>query len=263
MNRIISLFYRAKYRLVKVFYQNEKHKKLNKIDFLLKLVRLLKIKGVKFRLSLKNICIDDLVLRVNSSDLQVYYQIFILEEYKKTLNLLENKNVFCSRPVILDIGANIGLSALYFKESLVNSKIYTCEPFHENFNRIPKQFQSYQYALWSKNANLKIDRSFRDGKEWSIRVLEDLKGTINGRTLDSIMSEIKLTEVDLLKIDIEGSEFEVFLNDKQMSQNLKKVKAIVIEIHDECGDRKELISFFQSCNFIYEPLGELDLFYKN
>jgi len=205
----------------------------------------------------------DSFLRKHSSDVSVYNQIFIQEEYKRTLEILEEKGLIeGNAPVIFDVGANIGLSTLYFSRKINNAQVIAFEPFPENFERIPEQFQSYPYALWATNTNLKIDRNFRDGKEWSVRVVENTKGSVEGRTLLTIFNELNIKKVDLLKVDIEGSEFEVFLKDKEMQENLKRVNSIVIEIHDESGSREDLENFFLSSNFMHKSLGELDLFYK-
>lgn len=206
---------------------------------------------------------SDLYLRNKTSDLDVYHQIFIQKEYQKPLSILKSLGFFSKSSLILDIGANIGLSALYFKQELNGAQIYAFEPFETNLSRIPKEIESFQTGLWSKDTKLGINRNFRDGKEWSVQVVEDRNADINGKSLNTILTDLNIEVVDLLKVDIEGSEFEVFLNDKQMPENLKKVKAVVIEIHDECGDRSELVNFFESCKFKHEPLGELDLFFKN
>lgn len=183
-------------------------------------------------------------LRKNSSDISVFNQIFVEEEYKKVISLLSEKRIISTSPILLDIGANIGLSALYFQKKIKDSKVYAFEPFASNFKRIPSSINSFQYGLWSNDTQLEVRRDFRDGKEWSVQVVEDENGSIEGKSLKSILLDLGLERVDLLKVDIEGSEFEVFLNDEEMSQNLEKVKAVVIEIHDECGDRNELTTFF-------------------
>jgi hypothetical protein len=72
------------------------------------------------------------------------------------------------------------------------------------------------------------------------------------RTLDSIMKEKNHSKVDLLKLDIEGSEYEVlkYILDKNI-----KVNQIVVEFHDRftkngSGLRKKIIKKLKKNGYI-------------
>src|SRR5687768_3676011 len=88
-------------------------------------------------------------LRPGTSDSGVFGQIFLKHEYDLNLGF-EPK-------VIIDGGANIGLSSVYFKNKYPNAKIIAIEPDEDNFEMLRKNTATYsdihikKAGLWSKN----------------------------------------------------------------------------------------------------------------
>ena len=201
--------------------------------------------------------------RKRSSDLLVIKQIFEEEEYKNPIKDILKYVMLSDKPVILDCGANIGASTLYFKSKFPMAKIYPLEPFKSNFYMLKQNYQSDNCiwgGLWSKNTNLKFDMTFRDGKEWSIKTVETNENGISAFSLSEIMNISKNELIDILKLDIEGSEFEVLLKSKINQDQLKKIKTVIIEIHDEAGDRSQINYLFRNKNFKRIEYGELTMF---
>lgn len=60
-------------------------------------------------------------------------------------------------------------------------------------------------------------------------------------------------QIDLLKMDIEGTEFEVFKN----PEFLKRTKVLGIEIHRECGDADMIYDVLRKYNFSFYQSGEV------
>lgn len=199
-------------------------------------------------------------LRKNSSDIEVFYQVWTQEEYLEPINIIKKNITISEQPIIFDIGANIGMASLYFKNKFSQAKIYSFEPFESNRNQIPKQFIVSPKALWKTDYMLKTSMDFRDGKEWSVQVLEDPNGNIPGAKLSTLMKDFNITSIDILKVDVEGSEYPALLEDNTIEDSLTRVKAIVIEIHDDAGNRNDLYTKLKECHFINYPLGELDVF---
>ena len=96
--------------------------------------------------------------------------------------------------VMIDAGANVGFTTLYFKNHFSNLKIISLEPSLTVFERLKRNIQInsfnniilYQKGLWSKSARLKTDRTFRDGDDWVFRIVEakesedaDIENTIH------------------------------------------------------------------------------------
>lgn len=191
----------------------------------------------------------DFYVAQDSSDTLVFNQIIVEKEYESVIEVLNNNNIVPES--MIDAGANIGLTSLYFKSYYPNLKIIALEPSKATFERLSLNVEKnnlsnvtlLQKGLWSKATRLKEDRTFRDGQDWSFRLVEaneKEQAIFETTTIPGLLSEHEIDFVDFLKIDIEGGEKNVF--DEAIDLNwLKKVKVIAIEIHDEfnCGDQIE------------------------
>ena len=102
-----------------------------------------------------------------------------------------------------------------------------------------------------------MNNNFIDGNQWSLNVNEIPIGTlpIKAIYLNSILKDNKLNTFDLLKIDIEGSEFKIFNKDSDISF-LDFTKSIAIEIHSEFGNEDELIKIISNKGFDFIKSGE-------
>lgn len=204
-------------------------------------------------------------LRVPSSDAEVFYQVFIEEEYARSIELIRERIQLSDKPLLIDAGANIGLSALYFSTQLPACRLLLLEPFAGNVQAIHTHIRQnglsarvLNAALWPRQAMLKVNTGFRDGKEWSITVQESGTGHIQGIT-PAILAGNEGEVIDILKVDIEGSEFSVF-GTGETARILKNIKAVIMEIHDDAGNRHQLTDTFIRNGFEYMELGELTLF---
>ncbi len=207
-------------------------------------------------------------LRPNSSDAKVYQQVLLQQEYKSVIEIYNQ--FFIAPPLqLIDCGANIGLASLYFAIHFPTVSITAIEPFLQNsiaaeINLEKNNVQNYtllQGGVWNKNTSLFINRNFRDGKEWSINLIE--KGdenteTIKGFCLATIINKIAVP-IDILKIDIEGAEKELFNNDQYAASFLSKVKCIAIEIHDEFNCRNDIYAVLRKNGFFYYNSNELTI----
>jgi FkbM family methyltransferase len=176
-------------------------------------------------------------LRYQSSDSKVFLQIFVEEEYS-CLRGLSNISF------IIDAGANVGYSSVYLMNLFPKSRIVAVEPDANNISICEKNLMPYKThvsilksAIWSRKAGLVFSQeAYRDGRGWAIRVEEASEGQepdVNAIDIESILRESGCTSIDLLKMDIERSEIEVF--SRNYKYWLDRTKNIVIELHDsEC-----------------------------
>jgi len=203
----------------------------------------------------------------NSSDAQVFEQIFLDEEYSPILKLFLDMKI--EPTFMMDAGANIGLTSLYFKAHFPHMQIITLEPAESTFNRLTQNILINNYTnvinikkgLWGKSTKLKADRSFRDGQDWSFRLVEarPTEQTLFESTcVQDIISDYSLLKIDFLKMDIEGGEDDVFSNNSNINW-LDKVAVIAIEIHDEFNCRERIESMLQKYNFELSHSGELTI----
>jgi FkbM family methyltransferase len=171
-------------------------------------------------------------LRPNTSDIPNFYQIFIGNEYEINLPF-EPKS-------IIDGGANIGLATIYLKSKFPDAKVVCVEPDEDNFQALTNNVKdledviSLKGGLWHSKTRLSISDKHESGK-WGMIVEEPKDGDKNETltetfTIDEIMEIAGLEQIDLLKLDIETAERELF--SKNFQSWLPKTKAIIIELHD-------------------------------
>jgi FkbM family methyltransferase len=170
-------------------------------------------------------------VRLKTSDVKAYEQVIYEKEYEIAL----------SRPpsVIIDAGANIGLASIYFSNRYPNAKVISVEPEKSNFGLLKKNTAPYpniipiQAALWKENGIIELvdpgsgHWGFQTTDSSSIGFRKIHK--IQGMTVDKIMIDHGINYIDILKIDIEGAEKEIFEN---ASPWLDKIGVIVIELHE-------------------------------
>lgn len=123
--------------------------------------------------------------------------------------------------VIFDIGANIGMTALYFSVVYPEADIYCFEPFPENVSllrvnarRHSNRIRVIPVGLSDKVGSLPYATS-RDQRNLGGGGFSDLGSDTARRlalpvtTVDRVMAELGLTQVDVFKIDAEGSELPI------------------------------------------------------
>ena len=173
--------------------------------------------------------------------------------------------------VIIDCGANIGCSALYFNKIVDGAKIICIEPDNKNYKLLKKNLRYSNFELInSAVANSITTYSIIDNKnKRAIKVQETKESNKTTITPDSIIQNYKKdNHINfIIKIDIEGFEKNLF--EKNYSW-LFEFDIIIIEIHDYLFP-KEYISenFFKLIykkneNFRYECIlqGENLIFFK-
>ncbi len=181
-------------------------------------------------------------LRANTSDIDVFYQVFYNGHYD-----IE----FGNPSVIIDGGANVGLFAIFMKNKYPNAKIICIEPDSENFGILKKntvmydEIYSEQAGLWKYDSVLKTYNK-PNAEKWGVVVEEDVEnGDIKAMSMQSLFHKYDIEYVDVLKLDIESSEKELFEGDSH--EWLGRVKTIVIELHD--ADKSGCSrSFFEAIN---------------
>ena len=166
------------------------------------------------------------------ADVVVIRSIFGDEEYQ----LPPIKNF--QPKLILDCGGNIGCSAVFFANVYPNAQIYSVEPEIRNFKMLTYNTIFYDKvhpinaALWDKETFIKIaDENADTNGYMTIETTADDSDALKTTTVSKLLAESGFDEIDLLKIDIEGAEKEVF-SAPNVDEWLSKVKVLVIELHD-------------------------------
>lgn len=141
--------------------------------------------------------------------------------------------------VVLDMGAYCGATAYAFSKIVGESgKVLAFEPDNENYNALCQNINLHaltnvipiKKAIWSSRSKLLFQGDGNMGSGMAI-VLKDRSNAYEVETLslDNICSEYKLTRVDFVKMDIEGSEVEVLKSAKDFLKRFKP--SLIIEPH--------------------------------
>lgn len=215
----------------------------------------------------KNVCLR----KLPSSDMAVLDQVILMKEYQSVVSLYESKFTESSIVNIIDAGSNIGLTTMFFKTRFPSSNIYCFEPDFENFKVLEFNLNNNNYnnifkfnaAIWNENTKVEIVKDFRDKLDWSSRVkLSNRINTIDAYTLNYIMSVNNLESIDILKMDIEGAEKEIFTSTISDLNFLNLTKVIAIEIHNEFNCYNDIIQILIDHGFVVNESGELTIGYN-
>lgn len=205
-----------------------------------------------------------------SSDFEVFDQVYSLKEYLPVVNAYTTnfKNKANSALNIIDAGSNIGLTSLFFLDHFQNANIICVEPEIENFKILEfnlgrakkSKIIKINGAIWSFNCKIEIVNDFRDRSSCSFRVEESNQvGAITAYPVNQLIAENNFDIVDILKIDIEGSEKQIFTHPSSNLDFLKITKCIAVEIHDEFDCREQICNILMDYGFVLFNEGELTI----
>ena len=195
-------------------------------------------------------------VRNGTTDLSCIVQIFGRNECRPPFNL--------SPQLIVDAGANIGIATLYFAHRYPNAQIMAIEPEASNFEMLQRNCEGLpnitliQAALWPTKSPLEIVDP-RNGA-WAFRITEHSgrpsSVPASGVTIADILERARTKQIDLLKIDIEGSELQLFSIGAQ--HWIGQIQAIAIELHDNFlpGCAQAFYSVVTTRKFIQQINGE-------
>jgi len=178
-------------------------------------------------------------VKIESFDYTVYFGNYVTFYY--IFNEIFCKEVYAPIKInsYVDLGANIGLSILWYKFFNQNLFVMAFEPDKNNYrylrknvtvNRL-KDIHTYEIALSSKKGIAKF-----------YTIIDDVQNLDSGLTLNQKLPYISYmvkvdalsnyihTMIDLIKIDIEGAEYDVF-NDLFKTRKIRFIKNLIFEAH--------------------------------
>lgn len=189
------------------------------------------LKKSLFSVSVPNIK-HPVFVRLATTDTSVLKQVLIEKHYDFRLT-------FTPR-TILDAGANIGLSAVFFANRFPNSVILAVEPEYSNYQLLLKNVGAYpnikpvHAALWHSEGSISLSDPGLGNHGFQTTDVQPKADAdanlVKATTVEALMLEAGWKTVDLLKLDIEGSEKEVL---DSCSRWIGHVHAIMAELHDD------------------------------
>lgn len=165
--------------------------------------------------------------RLRTSDAEVYSEVILGKEYDcPTLSFART---------IIDVGANCGMASIFYANRYPNATVVAVEAEASNYAALVRNTQAYpnivpiHAALWHSDGQVEVFPPWPRWKswgKWGFRVREG--SGCRALTLPTLMHEVGIEAVDILKIDVEGAECEIFSTCNWMD----KVKLLAIELHD-------------------------------
>lgn len=167
------------------------------------------------------------------------------DPFATQFNLIKNRS---DKIVIFDVGSFDGTLALKYKKLFPSAEIYCFEPFIESFRLLEKNlkdrenFHLFNLGFFSSNESKTffvnqspstsslLKPSDSANKVWGKNLFDHKQEvTVELKTLDFFLDKKDLCSIDILKIDVQGSEYDVLLG---AENSLKRgvVKIIYIEI---------------------------------
>ncbi len=170
-----------------------------------------------------------LYMRTGTSDRSAFNEVIVKRWYD---------HPFPGAPqLIIDAGANVGYASVRFAELYPNADIVAIEPDRGNFAMLQQNVAPYprvrglQCGLWPRTARLVIENP--EAKPWAFRVREAREGEPSFATVGiaKLMADQGAATLDILKLDIEGAERELF-SDPGCEEWLSRTNMMFVELHD-------------------------------
>lgn len=176
---------------------------------------------------------NKVILRNNVADIVIFKQVFFDEQYYLYNFPLSKVNR------IIDAGANIGLASIYFTQYLNKPDIIAIEPESDNFVQLKKNTNPYpniiceNFAVWGNNSTVTMQNPHDNSSSFMFSEKQVLPNTqsIQAITINAILKKYEWDYVDIVKIDVEGAEKEIFSAD-DVANWISKTKLLIIELHD-------------------------------
>jgi FkbM family methyltransferase len=201
----------------------------------------------------------DFFFRRNSSDSRVISQIFHencydlgrLRRFKQVIEFVARNKKAGKRPLIVDAGANIGASSVYFAVKFPDALVVAIEPDLRNFELLAENSKGLNVcplhcalaATTGRHRVVDVGEGFWGYRTQSLGDGE--KGGIRSITMNQVY-EAHAAEYSpfIVKIDIEGGEKDLFSTDVEW---VRRTPLLIIELHDWLLPSEGTSSSFLQC----------------
>lgn len=201
-----------------------------------------------------------------SRDFTFFRQIIEKQLFKPVCELIENHTNPSTIRRIIDAGAGIGFSSLYFNQKFPEAEVICLEPIGEIYAQLLKNLSinpnerliPLQIAIWNNDKDLEIIKGKYLDLEQPFTLRETLQPTgVKGLTIETLLKQRNWDTLDLLKLDIEGSEMPIFDDNTSANLLLEKIRFVVMNIYDEFGIRHRIYKVFEENGFRLTEKGRL------
>ena len=150
------------------------------------------------------------------------------------------------QPLVFDVGANVGQSIEFFQRTFPRGRIFAFEPDPDSFNELTRKYkdenlqlfqmalsndegdaQMYQYENSELNSLLRFDPN-PENCFANIKTVGKL--SVITRKIDSIIDDLGIAQLDLLKVDTQGWDYNVLMGAARAFAN-GRIKAVLVELN--------------------------------
>lgn len=186
-----------------------------------------------------------LCYRLNRGDIQGIREVWLDDAYRLPFP--------APGGILVDLGANIGLTSVWLTRHYSISSMIAVEPDPANIAILSENFalNGIRAEILQAAVGPEEGVAFFSFSEWSNLGHVSTSGTpVQVVSVPAIMEKFHLSEIDLMKIDVEGAEQDLFL---QKAEWLRKVRGIIIEFHPGAVDYPLLTRTVASFGLEYLP----------
>lgn len=220
----------------------------------LKAVLLEKDESRVIKTKLRNLGIP-ITFRPGTSDVMILGKVFAESEYDLPFSI----------PVrtVVDAGAHIGAATLFYHSRFPDARILAIEPEESNYHLLRKNTETIsnivaiRAALWPYEKQLWLQDTAADKAAFQVCTTSSNFGySVPSITPQKLFEKLHVDQIDLLKLDIEGAELDLFSSGTD--QWLSRVRCLVLKLHDRLrlGCAQSLYRALHSYNFQQEIRGE-------
>ncbi|MBI4976113.1 MAG: FkbM family methyltransferase [Spirochaetes bacterium] len=177
----------------------------------------------KFRIHDTSIVIHEYRSAIHNT----YGMVKDLQREERNYNL--DRIMFEAGDIIVDIGANVGVVSIYLAKCFPFTTVYAYEPVPDNYRHLTMNIAAngvtnikpFNRAVTADGRDITINVSFDNSggaTAWAPKA-DDIKyDQIPSTTVDTILTENRISKCKLLKIDCEGGEYEALLHARKLSR---------------------------------------------
>lgn len=185
----------------------------------------------------------------------VYEEIFEDRWYRVIDDVLKGASV------ILDVGAHIGFFVIYARLLNARAKVFAYEPLETNFSVMKENLKRNGFSdVACKNVAVCASFGMREiyvnedshNHSFYLVPVSGEKKKVNILSIVSILEKLRkegILNIDLVKLDCEGSEFEILQSLK--IEHFVRIRCFYIEFHEyeEGMERQKLVKILQSAGY--------------
>lgn len=200
----------------------------------------------------------DIRFRPSSNDIYTLDEVFVQQVYRSTL-------IACPQPLtMIDLGANIGLSSLYFLRQCPRLRVLAVEPDPHNADLLSENLQSYtsvnratvlRAAVWATDGPVRFAPPAELGHVNQGYVQESGADTgleVSGMTPATLIARSGFDTIDILKVDVEGGERHLFAAGADW---LGRVNCLAVEFHDNSRAESDFDRVVTAAGFVVGDSG--------